>query len=272
MLRICAFGKPSIFGADGARLDGIVRQSKRFAILLYLACDQRPGPHRRDELTAMFWPEADDQRGRNALRQTLHVLKEDLGPDVIVPGGDHELTVDPRRLECDARSFVLALQDGCLEAALRLYKGEFLQGFHLSGSPEFGFWAEDQRARLHEMAIRAAKNLAHTAEGERLVSEAVHWWRRALELQPFDEGVIRRVMALLAGSGNRCQAVAEYERFRHRMVSELEVEPSRETRELADIVSCASPEEIPVWVGDRRRETQQSTVPHWRRPEDGAMP
>ena len=270
MIKLCAFGEPLLFAADGTPLDVVLRHTKSFALLLYLACDHRTHPLRRDELLAIFWPEADGLRGRNCLRQTLHVLKGNLGDGIVVATGDQLLRVDTARLECDVRQFVLALERGEPEAALRLYRGEFLQGFHLSGAPEFGFWADQVRARLQELAVYAAKSLAHSAEGERSLDDALFWWRRALELDPFDEGALRRIMALLAGAGNRCGAQAEFKRFRKRIAEELELEPSRSTTELAALVSTAPPEQIPMWVGDRRRKDPAASVPHWRRAGNGS--
>jgi DNA-binding SARP family transcriptional activator len=269
VVKLCAFGEPSLFAADGTRLDGIVRHNKRFALLLYLACGQRNGPHRRDELIAIFWPEADDRRARNSLRQSLHVLKDRIGAGFVVACGEQELCVDQGRLQCDVKQFLLALDQGALDVALKLYSGDFLEGFFLSDSPEFGFWAEEWRIRLRELAVRAAKNLAHTAEGDRSLHDALYWWRRTLELAPFDEPVVRRIMALLAGSGNRCEALAALDRFRRRMEAELGVEPSEETTEFAHLVSTAPLDRIPVWVGDRRRGNPPNPGARWRRSGDG---
>jgi len=271
VFKLCAFGEPSLLAADGTRLEGIVRRTKPFALLLYLACDHHTRPLRRDELVAVFWPEADGPRGRNCLRQAVHILREDLGSEGLVATGEHLLGVDPDRLECDVRQFLLAVEEGALETALRLYAGDFLKGFFLSGAPEFGFWAEEWRARLKELAVHAAKNLAHTAEGDRALADAVFWWRRVLELTPFDEGAARRLLALLAGAGRRCEAMAEFQRFRHRMQAELEVEPSAKTTDLAHLVATAPPERIPMWVGDRRRRNPGNSVAHWRRAEDGRV-
>jgi len=270
VFKLCAFGEPSLLNADGTRLDGIVRRTKPFALLLYLACDHRTRALRRDELVAVFWPEADDHRGRNCLRQALHILREDLGSEGLVATGEHLLGVDPDRLECDVRQFLRAMEEGALETALSLYGGEFLKGFFLSGAPEFEFWVEEWRSRLKKLAVHAAKNLAYTAEGDRALADALFWWRRVLELAPFEEGAVRRVLALLAGSGCRCEAVAEFHRFRHRMKAALDMEPSGKTTDLAHLVATAPPENIPMWVGDRRRKDPPDPLPHWRRAGNGS--
>ena len=44
----------------------------------------RAGPLHRDELAAMFWPEADDEAARSALRRTLSVLRTAVGESGLI--------------------------------------------------------------------------------------------------------------------------------------------------------------------------------------------
>jgi len=268
MIKLNAFGDPHIFGDRGTRLDGLMRQPKRFAVLIYLVCNGEGRVHRRDELTAIFWPEADSGRGRNALRQSLHAIRKEIGPGVIIANGSQTLQADVNRVDSDVGAFHRALAAGSPEAALELYKDEFLAGFHLADSPEFDFWVEERRNQLAEMACRAAKNLAHRAEGERSLSDALYWWKKALDLRPFDESVVRRLIALHAGGGNRGKARAEFDRFRHRMETELGLEPSKETLDLLEKASHLPQDEIPQWVGDRRRDEFEGQDNLWRRTAD----
>src|SRR5687768_357101 len=60
---------------DGAPL--VVDTRKAVAVLALLAVEGRP--FAREELAAMFWPEADDESARGALRRTLSVLRASLG-------------------------------------------------------------------------------------------------------------------------------------------------------------------------------------------------
>jgi DNA-binding SARP family transcriptional activator len=268
MIRLNAFGNPSIFGDRGTRLDVLMRQPKRFAVLIFLVCSGEGRVHRRDELTSIFWPEADGSRGRNALRQTLHAIRKEVGAGVIIGNGSQTLQANLKRIDSDVGAFHRSLAAGSPEAALELYKGDFLLGFHLPDSPEFDFWVEERRNQLAEMACRAAKNLAHRAEGDRNLSDSLYWWRKALDLRPFDEAVVRRLIALHAGGGNRGKARAEFDRFRHRMETELGLEPSKETLDLLEKASHLPQDQIPKWVGDRRRDEFEREDTLWRRATD----
>ena len=52
---------------------------RALALVVYLAVTDVA--HRRDTLTALFWPEAGQGEGRANLRRTLHVLGRTVGED-----------------------------------------------------------------------------------------------------------------------------------------------------------------------------------------------
>jgi DNA-binding SARP family transcriptional activator len=268
MINLYALGEPAITGGNGARLDGLLRQTKRFSLLVYLACAEKKRPHRRDELVAVFWPEADESHGRNALRQSLHVLRTAVGPDVIRGNGSEEVRVDPDRLRSDVRTFCDAIRSNSPEAALALYNGEFLSGFHLSHSPGFEDWVEARRRYLNKMAGNAAKDLAYRAEGTRDLTDALHWWTKALEIDRFNEAVLRRLMVLLAGSGNRGRAMSEFLRFRRTAQSELGAALSWDTLDLAGKISDGAQAIEIAWVEDRRKPDRPNTSSRNRRISD----
>lgn len=261
-------GEPCVFAEDGSRLEGLVRQRKRFALFLFLACGDHRGVSRRDHLLVLFWPDSDEHSARNSLRQAIHVLRAELGSAVIESHGESDVIADRRALRCDTLLFLRALASGQNEQALSLYQGDFLSGFHVDGAPEFNLWADQVRARLQRLAVRAAKNLAHTAEGQRSLADAQLWWRRVLELDPFDEAVLRRLMTLLAASGNRCSALAEFARFRSLVAAQLDATPSDRTVELAGIIARSPAEQLPMWVGDRRTSSIPADRGHRRRVTD----
>ena len=270
MIRLQAFGVPALFVDGEALHDGLWRQTRRFAVLIYLACAAGNRPHRRDEVIAIFWPESDLSRGRNALRQALHVIREELGSEVLLSDGSENLWVNPHRFTGDVSAFTVALQKGDWEAALSLYQGDFLEGFFLTGVRNFEFWVDQRRADLKQRAVGAAQNLAQRAEAFRDLEAALHWWRQALQLRPFHEGIICRIICLLAGSGNRGEGRAEFERFRSRLRAELGVRPSQETLDLVSRMSRGLLREREIWPREPRHEHGLLSRPPsprpWRRP------
>lgn len=179
---------------DGRHVQSVLAQPKRFALLVYLAVERPGGFTRRDVLLDLFWPEFDQARARAALRKSLHYLRSSLGPKVLVRRGDEEVGIDRDRLWCDVVAFEEFVGAGDLEKALELYGGSFLPGFHLGGVPGFEGWLDRQRARLRREADRAARELAGTAAAAGDPAEVVSWARRALEIDPYDEVALRRLL------------------------------------------------------------------------------
>src|SRR6266545_1700261 len=149
-------GALNLLGADGHELKSILAQPKRVALLAYLAAVTPQRLPRRDSLTALFWPELDQEHARAALRQALHGLRQELGEGVLVSRGDEEVGLDVERLRCDVVEFERATQEGRLADAHELYRGELLEGFFIRRAIGFEQWLEDERARLRSVALRSA--------------------------------------------------------------------------------------------------------------------
>ena len=131
MLRLLTFGAVDLQGPSAGDAGAVLAQPKRLALLVYLAGARPFGVHRRDELLALFWPDLDDTRARDALNQALRFLRQALGPEVFVRRGGEDVGIDPDRLWCDAAAFQVALDAGRPPDALDLYRGDFLQGFFI---------------------------------------------------------------------------------------------------------------------------------------------
>lgn len=148
---------------EGRDLREALVQPKRFALLAYLAAAQPFGFHRRDRLVALFWPELDQEHARTALRKAVHGLRAVLGEDAIAGRGAEELGLGPERWWTDVSAFEGALHAGNDAEALRLYRGDLLDGFFISGAPDFERWLEGERTRLRLGAANAAGRLAGRA-------------------------------------------------------------------------------------------------------------
>ena len=244
MIELRLLGGLYLRRGGGLRLDGLLTQPKRVALLAFLTAATPPRFHRRDTLLGLFWPELDQEHARAALRQALHGLRQGLGTDVLTSRGDEEVGVDEQRLWCDVRAFHQALEAEDWTRALQLYQGGPLEGFFLSDSPEFERWLEDERARLRNRACQAAWTLAQRSMAEGDFVHTAQWARRAAALVPDDEETLRRLVALLDDLGDRVGAVQVYEEFARRVAVEYQVEPAAETKALIALVrsrEAASP-------------------------------
>lgn len=207
-------------------------QPKRLAVLAYLASAKPRGMHRRDSLLVMFWPEEDAQRARNALSQTAHAIRRDIGPQVLLTQGHELIGVDPASLSCDAVEFEDRLDRNELEEALRLYRGEFLRGLAIGDAMGFDRWQESEAWRLQRRAWTAAEALADAAEAGGNMIAALHWLEQAVEFLPTDEVLLRRLLTLTDSVGDRAGALRAHERFSALLREEYGVDPSPETEAL----------------------------------------
>lgn len=229
MIRLRLLGPPALRRADGTSVRSVLAQPKRFALLAYLAIAH---PVRRDTLVGLLWPELDHEHARMNLRQYLYRLRGSLGSDVLTGKGKELVGVDSARFWCDVTAFDAALEEDRPEDALALYRGPFLEGFHLSGAAGFERWQENERRRLEQRAATEAGRLAERADEDGDRTAARRWARRALGLAPYDEVVLRRYLGVLERQGDRATAVRAYEAYARRLAEDLELEPSTTTRDL----------------------------------------
>jgi serine/threonine-protein kinase len=222
--------------APSGSLTSVLRQPKRVALLAFLAAGPESGYQRRDTLIGIFWPDADPDSGRHALRQALYVLRRELGADVLRTRGDEEVGLDAASFHSDAARFDALARSGKAEEAMALYTGDLLPGFYLDDTPEFERWLEVARVRFRRKAAELAWSLAESAETDGRKGQAARWARAAVEHDPFDEAALHRLIGLLAEQGDRAGALSAYAHFARRLADEYAAEPSAETRELVERV------------------------------------
>ena len=239
-----------LFGPFRATLDGEpvtgFDSDKVRALLIYLAVEA-DRPHRRQSLAGLIWPDWPERSARQNLSSALSNLRTAIGDRAATPpyltitretiqfnrDSDHQL---------DVAAFAAAVEgtkeggarEGAewahqLEEAVGLYCGDFLEGFSLADSAAFDDWALLERERLQRLFLHGLGQLAVHWEERAELERALGYARRQVAFEPWGEEGHRRVMRLLALSGRRGAALAQYETCRHALAKELGVEPGTET-------------------------------------------
>jgi DNA-binding SARP family transcriptional activator len=228
MLRLQTFGGVSLYRGD-ENLTGAVTQRRRLAILVLLAASGAPGLS-RDKLQAFLWPESDADSARHVLNQLLYAQRRQVGDESLFLGRK-TIRLNPAVISCDVDEFERAIETQQLETAARLYRGPFLDGFFLKDAPEFERWAEAQRARLARRAVDAFCSLARRTPEAGDPRGAAEWWRRAVEVDPFDVHPVLGLVQCLAVGGDRAGALLAARRYEELLQRDLGVLPDAAFRE-----------------------------------------
>ena len=227
-IRLRTLGALDLRGPDGQELGTVLAQPKRVALLCHLALATPRGPHRRDTLLPLFWPEHDTEHARNSLSQSVHVLRRALGPDALVSRNGETLSLGWGDLWCDAVAFEEALGGGRLGDAVELYRGELLEGFHVANAPEFERWLDAERARLANRYVKAVETLAGQRETAGDFSGAATWWRRLAARDPYSSRAALGLMRSLGAAGDPAGAVQHARVHETLLREELDVAPDPE--------------------------------------------
>ena len=260
----------ALLGPPEIRHDGQVLTLRRrnvMALLVYLAVES--GLHSREKLTALFWPESDELKGRMLLRRTLLLLRQSLHEDT-EPSGKTHIIVERDALRCNFSSALhLDLQTvqkavqmfreqpshiqgnasqgdidravvAQLQAAVSLYRSNFLDGFYLDNAQDFDDWVRMQRqvwhTRINAICDRLSLLQFHRGENVDAIEVATRW----LALEPLNETVYQRLIHLYLAMGNRDGVLRTYEACRKMLAEELHAKPAPETEALRERIKMTA--------------------------------
>jgi TolB-like protein/DNA-binding SARP family transcriptional activator/Tfp pilus assembly protein PilF len=227
------FGGAAIEATLGP-LTGPAVQRSRMALIALLVATRGRGMT-RDKLIAYLWADADSERGRRYLSDSVYRINQAIGAEAVTSAGDL-LRVDTEVLRSDLVDFEDAVEKGEHEAAAALYVGPFLDGFFLSDSPEFERWVDIERDRLSRMYGGALEALAETARLSGYAPRAAEWWRRRANHDPLDSRVALSLMKALEASGARAAAIQHARVFAALMRQEIGTEPDVEIERYAELL------------------------------------
>jgi DNA-binding SARP family transcriptional activator len=202
---------------------------KPLALLGYLVAQRKPLC--REHLADLLWPDLPTPRGRANLSWTLHKLS------TVLPGcleGTRH-TVRFRRSEmckADLNKFEMLVARGDPDAlieATSLYRGAFLEGLCVNGCADYELWLVGERERWRQRVEQALVQLAAHYVRQGRSDQALSASQRLLALAPWRECAHREVMRLLAASGQRGAALAQYQDCCRALQAELGVAPAAET-------------------------------------------
>lgn len=260
-LQLTLFGSPEV-RLHGQPVTGF-RTSKAQALLYYLAVTGRP--HTRATLAGLLWGDQPEDAARASLSKCLSSLRDLLGDAVLI----ERQTVALNRsypYDLDTEHFAAVGQpltqetSPTAQATLALYRGDFLEGFYVREAPDFEQWLLLQRVHYREAVINGLHALTGFHEQAGDLPSAITHTRRLLALEPWREEAHRQLMTLLARSGQRAAALAQFETCRRLLAEELAVEPDAETMALVESIRAGDFDQVTRWQGDKVNSKQDYLV------------
>jgi DNA-binding SARP family transcriptional activator len=228
-------GDPCLRGGSDER---IPLERKQALVLAYLWIE---GPAPRGKLAGLLWPEVMEARARGNLRQTLSMLRQRVGAELV-----------------EDRRGVLALSAQLRVEPVGAGGGVLLACFDYDDCADAAAWLEGQREsqRLRQRTDLLAQARAAVQAGQ--LDDALHLADRLLEVDRESEEAYRTQMEVLYLRGDSASAIAVWDRCKEMLRQLYGVLPSAATRQLGETIlnaaagtagtPAAAPAAIPVTV------------------------
>jgi len=219
--------------------------TKRAHDILCFIASRRHRRASKDTIIDTFWGEADFEIVAKNFHPTVSHIRKALNSNqplkqnfLLYRDGDYLLnpefaySIDIEefdRLVTEGNSARRAReQDRCIahyEAAIKLYRGEFMHGC-------YDEWAEEQRSYYNEQYLHMLETLAVAAIGQEEWPRALQLAHQILRDDPYREDIHCLVMRAHAAQGNRAAVKEQYETLRALLRKELGIEPAAETQKI----------------------------------------
>lgn len=195
-----------------------------------------PRPHLREDITGKLWPDAEPRAARNRLNQTLVWLRRRLNAACLPKTlfSDRQcVELDPAAFTTDVAEFEQSLRRARIASApdqkiqelakaVSLYEGELLPGCYED-------WVFTERQRLQAEFMEALLLLARLYEQTGSFEPALQSLHRAVAVDPLSEEAHRRLIRLLARSGQPSAALRRFHELKSHLKRELDAQPSPAT-------------------------------------------
>jgi DNA-binding SARP family transcriptional activator/Tfp pilus assembly protein PilF len=216
-----------------------VSARKGRALLAYLAMAPRMQAG-REQLAALLWDDSTEAQARQSLRQTLIVLRKDLGSfSAALLSTPDTVALDAKLVRVDALEFEEDLAAGndaaAIERSPALDHSLFLQDFNIE-SESFIAWMNRQRERLGRMATRAAEIQIERLDVEGKGRQAIEVAESLVARDALREDWQRLLLTLYARYNCREVALSHADELVTHLREELGAEPEPATKALIESI------------------------------------
>jgi LuxR family maltose regulon positive regulatory protein len=244
-LTINMLGPVEIFRDPVRPLAADAWTTKRARDILCFIASRRHRRASKDTIIDTFWGESDFEAVEKNFHPTVSHIRKALNSNqplkqnfLLYRDGDYQLSPN-FSYRIDTEEFDRLVSEGetarrardfdrCIssyEAAIKIYRGDFMQG-------SYDEWVDEQRSYYREQHLRLLEALAAVAQKSEDWPRSLQLAQEILRDDPFREDVHCMIMRAQAGQGNRHAVKEQYETLRRLLKKELGVEPSAETQKV----------------------------------------
>lgn len=194
----------------------------------------------RDEIFSVFWPNMSIKEATNVFHVTKRKISERLGYELTNYSSGFYIPSSRLNVHYDVRVFENALTDAIENEqqapadwykAVSVYRTQYLKDVRTS-------WAESRRETLKHKYTQALIGLGRYHRGLGELDLALGYLSRAIREKPDWEDVHRDVIMIYYQQGRRDEAIQQYKQIQKTLQTMFNIQPSRETRNLYDVISA----------------------------------
>lgn len=233
MLNICCLGK-SRFEWDGKELEEPLGM-KAFALICLLVLNEKRYLS-REKIIGYLWPDSNEEAARYNLRYNLWLIKKNIGTD---EQGHTFLHIDKEfcgvnreyNYKCDIleiMKFKPSKADS-IDSILKLkqlFQGDFLEGCYFNKCDALNDFIIFERINFEQRKVKILKRLVELYEKENNFEVCLEIINEILEIEPYDEEMVIKILDIYVQCGKRATAITYYNQFRNQLAGSLGIAPS----------------------------------------------
>ncbi|MGD9569571.1 MAG: BTAD domain-containing putative transcriptional regulator [Sedimentibacter sp.] len=209
--------------------------SKAIALICLLVLKDN-GYLSREKIVGYLWPDSSIEAARYNLRYNLWLIKKNIGVDehgnsflkvdneFFCINKDYDFTCDIT----DIMKFKPSKYDS-IDSILKLkklFRGDLLEGFYFKKCEEFNDIIILERINSEQRKVKILKRLAELYENAEKYDSCIEIINEILDIEPYDEEMVLKVMDIYTRCGKRVAAITYYNNYSNGLAGSLGISPS----------------------------------------------
>ena len=192
-------------------------------------------PVRRELILDVFWPEYSTAKAQSVFHASLYRMRRILPKGLINYNSKEGVYMISKDIDhwYDARAFGELVDrsrkeadpEDMLSQAVSLYQGEFLPTLYSD-------WCLARREGYQRTYVKGLTALASQKEAKGRYDEAASLYRKAVQVEPYQEDIHRNMMQALALAGRHSESLQHYKDLAAFLDAEMKLQPAEETKAL----------------------------------------